>query len=165
MSWAPHTTTYACYKQAYRMPITLLEAVTSHLFVSAFIWQIHYEFRLNFHSLLGPHTLSPTHSTHSKPFLHQLFSTQTHPHPYRPLLVILPTTLSTLQSMSFEEAIRIYSLETPTFILTVHSISHKTHPFTSDDPMTRPSLIATPLQIKVTISSCSELPAFRKYIW
>ncbi|KAG0145360.1 hypothetical protein CROQUDRAFT_579371 [Cronartium quercuum f. sp. fusiforme G11] len=31
----PHTTTYACYKQAYRMPITLLEAVTSHLFVSA----------------------------------------------------------------------------------------------------------------------------------
>ncbi|KAG0142841.1 hypothetical protein CROQUDRAFT_210942 [Cronartium quercuum f. sp. fusiforme G11] len=46
------------------MPITLLEAVTSHLFVSAFIWQIHYEFRLNFHSVLGPHigphTLSPT---------------------------------------------------------------------------------------------------------
>ncbi|KAG0144784.1 hypothetical protein CROQUDRAFT_659604 [Cronartium quercuum f. sp. fusiforme G11] len=51
------------------------------------------------------------------------------------------------------------------FILTVYSISHKTHQFTSNDLMTRPSLIASPLQIKVTISSCSELPAFWKYIW
>ncbi|KAG0142657.1 hypothetical protein CROQUDRAFT_662309 [Cronartium quercuum f. sp. fusiforme G11] len=51
------------------------------------------------------------------------------------------------------------------FILTVHSISHKTHQFTSNDPITRPSLITTPLQIKVTISSCSKLPAFWKYIW